>query len=292
MFGRYFTLALSFFLITAISSTPLSAQSLDVKAKSGCQKPKQGPPGSTGPTGPTGAAGTNGTDGATGPTGPTGPSGGPTGPTGPTGDTGATVDTGATGATGATGPIGPTGATGATGAIGDTGATGATGPAFDSTMFAVSTQGITLGQEPMVNPPYGILTWGLFYFYTNWTPTNFYLPLGEFEGFTAEEAGLYYMSVRMQFLASSDTVGPATVTARALVNNGLLRGSYAEFILTLLAGERVPLNLDVIFPAAVGDYLTVEWTTDQPNVIVLEPVPDASALGFSTRNTMSLFRIN
>ncbi len=79
--------------------------------------------GPTGPTGDTGDTGDTGATGASGPTGSTGPSGssgtvgpagpaGPVGPQGPQGNPGPTGATGPAGATGATGPAGPQGPAG------------------------------------------------------------------------------------------------------------------------------------------------------------------------------------
>jgi len=83
----------------AFSYEATTLETCQIKAKSPCERPVQGP---IGPKGPTGDPG---------PTGAVGP-GGPTGPKGPTGPIGAT---------GATGPagtgVGPTGATGPTAAI-------------------------------------------------------------------------------------------------------------------------------------------------------------------------------
>ena len=196
------------------------------------------------------------------------------------------------------GPAGPTGATGpsgdaATGPTGATGATGATGPDFSNFVYAVSSQNVTFGQAPVVNPPYGVLTWGITYYAFDWTPTNLYVPLGEYEGYTASTTGFYYMSTRLQFLCINPTVGAATVNVRVLLNGSVLFGGYASFVQSFTNGDRLPINLDLIFAANAGDYLSVEWFTDQPASIALAPAPDNTPPpGIATTNTISLFRIN
>lgn len=151
-----------------------------------------------------------------------------------------------------TGMTGLTGATGATGAKGDTGATGAAGTSW-TTANSGATSRLSANAATVAN------AWATVTF----SPAT---PLSR----TFTLAGLYYVSILVQFVVATEgTPAVNTLSVRLKLNGSVLDGSLKD-IVGLVPGQRLVVPISMLVSPSAGQSLVVEAQAGQEGQVSID----------------------